>query len=75
MTSTAFSIVDLRRRGFVGFVPVAQLDDDPQPVPGDSGVYAVAREATDAPQFLAQSDAGWWKGKDPNVSTSSPLTG
>jgi hypothetical protein len=64
----AFSIADLRRRGFVGFLPVAELDDDPEQVPGASGVYAVAREATDAPKFLVQGEAGWWKGQDPNVT-------
>jgi hypothetical protein len=62
-----FDVPDLRRRGFVGFVPVEQLDDEPLQVPGSSGVYAVVREASDAPRFLKRSDAGWWKGKDPTV--------
>jgi hypothetical protein len=64
---TAFDIADLRRRGFVGFVPVAQLDDEPPQVPQPSGVYAVVRGATAAPRFLERSGAGWWKGKDPTV--------
>jgi hypothetical protein len=64
----AFDIADLRQRGFIGFVPVAQLDDKPLQVPPESGVYAVVREATDAPRFLERSGAGRWKGKDPTVS-------
>jgi hypothetical protein len=66
--SELFDIADLRQRGFVGFVSVAQLDDKPRQVPGPCGVYAVVREATDPPRFSEQSDAGWWKGKDPAVS-------
>jgi hypothetical protein len=64
---SAFDITDLRRRGFGGFVPVAQLEDDPPQVPPQSGVYAVVREASAVPRFLERSDAGWWRGKDPNV--------
>jgi hypothetical protein len=60
-----FDIADLRRRGFVGFVPVERLTDQP---PAESGVYAVVREATAAPRFLDRSDASWFKGKDPTVS-------
>jgi hypothetical protein len=71
MAATAFSITDLRGRGFVGFVPVSELDDKPAQVPGDGGVYAVACEATGEPQFLARSDAGWWKGKNPTVSADT----
>lgn len=68
-----FDIADLRRRGFVGFLPVAQLDDKPVQVPGPRGVYAVIRAATDAPRFLERSGAGWWKGKDPTVSAERLL--
>jgi hypothetical protein len=66
--SVPFDIADLRQRGFVGFVPVAQLDDEARQVPGPCGVYAVVRESTDPPSFSERSDAGWWKGKDPAVS-------
>ena len=65
-----FDVADLRKRGFTGFVPVAQ----PKPaLPTESGVYVVAREANDAPHFLAKSDAPTYndaptyKGKDPTV--------
>lgn len=60
-----FDIADLRRRGFAGFVPVKHLTDQP---PRDSGVYAVVREATEAPTFLDRSPASWFKGKDPTVA-------
>jgi hypothetical protein len=59
-----FDVADLRKRGFTGFAPVAQ----PKPaLPTESGVYVVAREANDAPHFLAKSDAPTYKGKDPTV--------
>jgi hypothetical protein len=60
-----FDIADLRGRGFVGFVPVARLTAEP---PWESGVYAVVREATDAPRFLDRSPAAWFKHRDPTVS-------
>jgi hypothetical protein len=60
-----FDIADLRKRGFVGFVSVAQLASEPPP---ESGVYAVVREATNAPRFLDRSPASWFKGQDPTVS-------
>jgi hypothetical protein len=65
--SAAFDMADLRRRGFLGFTPVAQLDDKPPQLPPKSGVYAVVREATGPPRFLKQSGAACWKGKDPTV--------
>jgi hypothetical protein len=66
--NAAFSISDLRERGFVGFVPVARLSDEPVQAPSDSGVYAIVCEAVETPRFLERSDAGWWKGKDPTVT-------
>jgi hypothetical protein len=63
-----FDIADLRRRGFVGFVPVAALTRESLQVPVEPGVYVVVRPTTDPPLFLASSGASWFKGKDPNVS-------
>lgn len=64
----ALGITDLRRFGFVGFVPVAQLDrNERAAIPRESGVYAVVREITDAPRFLERSGGGWFKGEDPTV--------
>jgi hypothetical protein len=62
-----FDITDLRRRGFVGFVPMSAFGGNPLQVPRQSGVYAVVREATDAPRFLECSGASWFNGQDPTV--------
>jgi hypothetical protein len=59
-----FDIADLRKRGFVGFVPIERFDGQP---PFVSGVYAVVREATHVPRFLERSPASWYKRKDPTV--------
>jgi hypothetical protein len=60
-------MADLRRRGFVGFVPVAELGEGPMQVPTPTGVYAIIREATGATCFLEHGDGGSWKGKDLHV--------
>jgi hypothetical protein len=66
LSVSAFDIADLRRRGFVGFKPDYAFGYH-QP-PHLSGIYVVARDATDAPTFLDRSPASWFHGKDPTVS-------
>jgi hypothetical protein len=62
-----FDAEDLRRRGFVGFVPVSTLGSDPPEVPPNSGVYVVVRTEEGTPSFLDRGGGGWFKGKDPTV--------
>jgi hypothetical protein len=69
---TTFTITDLRLGGFRGFVPVANLGRDAlATIPRQAGVYAVVRETTAAPQFLAVSSGGWFKGNDPTVPVAT----
>ena len=59
---------DLVDRGFLGFVPL--LDLDSKVVPKAAGVYVVLREQDERPEFLDANPAGRFKGKDPTVAGS-----
>jgi hypothetical protein len=59
---------DLQSLGFVGFVTFQEITTTPANVPDNQGLYSVVRLAECTPQFLTQSAAGWFKGKDPTVS-------
>lgn len=56
----------LRDSGYEGFVRLATMDRTV--VPKEPGVYVVLREPGSGPQFLGESEAGRFKGKDPTVS-------
>jgi hypothetical protein len=64
----AFTLDDLRRRGFVGFDSVRELTEGVGDLPATPGVYAVVRVTATGPRFLADSPASWFKGKDPTVT-------
>lgn len=59
---------DLRKAGFTGFIPVADLWRDRSAIPKSKGVYMVVRTAKGIPEFLEKGTGGLFKGKDPNVS-------
>lgn len=54
--------------GFVGFVPVKELRHNTITLPNAGGVYVLLRMSEASPQFLEIGSAGFFKGKDPNVS-------
>lgn len=57
----------LRKDGFTGFVPVAELRGNSSILPDESGVYIVVRDQDRAPEFLPIGTGGFFKGKNPNV--------
>ena len=59
-------IAELKKQGFVGFETVAQLRASGcAEVSDKAGVYLVLRPDTEAPEFLAISTGGHFKGKNP----------
>ena len=69
-----FSRAWLESSRFVGFRPIADLEQAPGLVPNGPGVYVVLHAATEPPQFLERNNGGWFKGRDPSVPVSV-LTG
>ncbi|MFD9591962.1 hypothetical protein ACFWA9_04280 [Kitasatospora sp. NPDC059973] len=67
--STTLTHATLAKRGFVGFVPFANLPYSA--VPADEGVYVVLRPATSRPVFLPRSPAGHRKGRDPSATAAT----
>jgi hypothetical protein len=62
----------LQRRGFVGFSRARDLFlNRCASVPAVPGVYVVLRTAAGAPEILATSKGGLFKGKDPTVPTQT----
>lgn len=59
----------LQDAGFLGFRSIAHLHRTGcLEVPVEPGVYVVVRESERPPEFLAQSAAGRFRGKDPTVT-------
>lgn len=65
----AFSRSLLEAEGFEGWVPFSALGQTE--CPRGHGVYAVYWPKEVEPEFLKSSRGGWFKGKDPTVSTSA----
>jgi len=66
-----FSREWLEAEGFGGFITVASLQESTAAIPGVPGVYVVCAPAPGPGRFLAASEGGWFKRKDPTVPVST----
>ena len=64
-----FTREGLAAEGFVGFVTWNELSRDE--VPRRRGVYVVMIDGPARPQYLSRNPAGWFKRRDPTVSSST----
>ncbi len=62
-----FDVGDLKRRGFDGFKPIRDLQDNAEGVSRKPGVYVVVRADDAPPRFLMRNPAGRPKGQNPTV--------
>lgn len=68
MTDDPGSIDFLAREGFTGFRTVGQLHADHcEEIPNLRGIYAVARESLDPPQFMPKSSAVRFRDTEPTI--------
>jgi hypothetical protein len=68
-SADAWTRAGLESKGFGGFVTFGQLPT--AGVPKSAGVYVVYRDAAEPPTFRDVSVAGWFKDKDPSVSSAT----
>jgi len=61
-------IEKLKKFGFIGFKSVAELNNNPNLLPNQMGVYLVLNLSNRKTEFLTKGVGGFFKGKDPNIS-------
>ena len=61
---------ELSVEGFEGFTPITELRSALKTVPREQGVYLVLSNEGFIPEFLKVGTGGYYKGRDPNVSTA-----
>ena len=61
-----FSHFFLKTTGFIGFVPLLEIDT--AACPSSGGVYVITYNTNGQTSFRDKSCGGWHKGKDPTVS-------
>ncbi len=61
------NIDELKKFGFIGFKSVDELNQNPNLLPTQMGVYLVLNMADQKVNFLPTGVGGFFKGKDPNL--------
>ena len=62
-------IKSISNNGFSGFVAVSDLWIDSSQIPRERGIYLILNPNFENPQFIFPGVGGFFKGKNPNVST------
>ena len=70
MPNSFKTLEDIKNQGFVGFIKVSDLMRDSSKIPDRPGVYTVLYTASGIPTFINPGTGGFFKGKNPNVSSS-----
>lgn len=60
-------IEKLKKLGFIGFISVAELNNNTNLLPNQMGVYLVLNLSNRKPEFLTKGVGGFFKYKDPNI--------
>ena len=65
------NIEGVKEHGFLGFKTVKELNDNPNLIPNQMGVYLVLYLSEVERRFLNLGVGGFFKGKDSNISLSA----
>jgi hypothetical protein len=67
------TIEDIKQQGFVGFIKIQELFHDQSIIPERPGIYMVLYTESVTPTFINPGTGGFFKGKNPNVSSEALL--
>lgn len=70
MPNSFKTLEEIKDQGFVGFIKISDLMRDSSRIPDRPGVYMVIYEGSGTPVFINPGTGGFFKGKNPNVSSS-----
>jgi len=70
MPNSFKTLEDIKSQGFVGFIKVSDLMRDSSKIPDRPGVYMVLYTGSGTPVFINPGTGGFFKGKNPNMSSS-----
>lgn len=70
MPNSFKTLEDIKEQGFVGFKKIPDLMINSSMIPDKPGVYMVLYTESNTPTFMNPGTGGFFKGKNPNVSSS-----